>query len=49
MYVYGLLGRLEGCALVALQTDDSSMAERVLRGRGFELVHQEDLADATDA
>jgi hypothetical protein len=48
-YVYGLLGRLEGRALVALQTDDSSMAERVLRGRGFELVHQEDLADATDA
>lgn len=48
-YVYGLLARLNGCALVALQTDDSGMAERVLRARGFDLVHQDDLADATDA
>ena len=48
-YVYGLLARLGGSALVALQTDDSAMADRVLRGRGFDLVHQDDLADATDA
>lgn len=48
-YLYGLLARLEGRALVALQTDDSSMAERVLRSRGFDLVHQEELGDADDA
>lgn len=48
-YVYGLLSRLDGRALVALQTDDSAMAERVLRSRGFDLVHQDELGRASDA
>ena len=48
-YVYGLLARLSGKSLLALQTDDSAMAERVLRGRGFELAHQDDLPQATDS
>lgn len=48
-YVYGLLARLAGRALVALQTDDSAMASRVLRSRGFDLVHQDELSEATDA
>jgi len=49
MYVYVLLARIDGKGLLALQTDDSAAAERVLRARGFTLAHQDDLPDATDA
>lgn len=48
-YVYGLLARLDGRALVALQTDDAGVAERVLKSRGFDLVHQDELPRASDA
>jgi hypothetical protein len=48
MYVYALLARLDGKGLLAIQTDDSGMAERVLRSRGFTLAHQDDLGDARD-
>jgi hypothetical protein len=48
MYAYALLARLEGQSLLALQTDDSAMAERVLRARGFALAHQDDLGEARD-
>lgn len=49
MYVYVLLARIEGHGLLALQTDDSASAERVLRERGFSLAHQDDLGEASDA
>lgn len=48
MYVYALLARIEGKGLLAIQTDDSAAAERVLRARGFTLAHQDDLGDARD-
>jgi hypothetical protein len=42
-YVYGLLGRPDGTGLLALQTDDCALAGRVLAGRGFHLLHQDEL------
>lgn len=44
-YTYPMLVQPQGCAALAILPDNVEMAADVLRGRGFELLSQQDLLD----